>query len=111
MMSRMTPHRCHFPNPVATPKETIAIRMAERRDWRGRWPQVVLAFSAVIIAVVLVRLDLRQQRNNRIRTLCAEYWGAPDGGDQEQQAWEKTKQLVGVSSLDMLSFCRFYGDQ
>ena len=72
---------------------------------------MVLAFGVVIMAVVLVRMDLRQQRNNRIRMLCAEYWGATDGGDREQRAWEKTKQLVGVSELDMLSFCRFYGDQ
>ena len=72
---------------------------------------MVLAFGVVIMAVVLVRMDLRQQRNNRIRMLCAEYWGAADGGDQEQRAWEKTKQLLGVSELDMLSFCRFYGDQ
>ncbi|AII42565.1 hypothetical protein KR100_04190 [Synechococcus sp. KORDI-100] len=43
--------------------------------------------------------------------LCAEYWGAADGGDREQRAWEKTKQFVGVSELDMLSFCRFYGGQ
>ena len=72
---------------------------------------MVLAFGVVIMAVVLVRMDLRQQRNNRFRMLCAEYWGAADGGDREQRAWEKTKQLVGVSELDMLSFCRFYGDQ
>ncbi len=24
---------------------------------------------------------------------------------------KKTRRLVGVSELDMLSFCRFYGDQ
>ena len=72
---------------------------------------MVLAFGVVIMAVVLVRMDLRQQRNNRIRMLCAEYWGSADGGDREQRAWEKTKQFVGVSELDMLSFCRFYGGQ
>ena len=85
--------------------------MAEPRHRPCHWQQLALVVSVVIIAVVLVRLDLRQQRNNTIRALCAEYWGAPDGGDQEQQAWEKTRLLVGVSELDMLSFCRFYGDQ
>ena len=59
---------------------------------------MVLAFGVVIMAVVLVRMDLRQQRNNRFRMLCAEYWGAADGGDREQRAWEKTKQLVGCLS-------------
>ena len=56
--------------------------MAHRSDRRSHWYQMVLAFGVVIIAVVLVRMDLRQQRNNRIRMLCAEYWGAADGGDR-----------------------------
>ena len=107
----MTPQCCHFTKPFAKPKKRLATWMAEPRDRSSRWQQLVLAVSVVIIAVVLVRLDLRQQRNNTIRMLCAEYWGAPDGGDQEQRAWEKTRLLVGVSELDMLSFCRFYGDQ
>ena len=107
----MTPQWCHFINPFATPKTTIATGMAEPKDRSRHWQQLVLVVSVVIIAVVLVRLDLRQQRNNTIRMLCAEYWGAPDGGDQEQEAWEQTRRLVGVSELDMLSFCRFYGDQ
>ncbi|MAR05583.1 MAG: hypothetical protein CL862_00545 [Cyanobium sp. NAT70] len=81
---------------------------------RGRqldWLQLIQAVGVVAIAVILVRIDLRQQHNNRIRTLCADYWGAPDGGEQERIAWEETKRLVGANTLEMLSFCRFYGDQ
>ena len=70
-----------------------------------------MTISAVVTTAAVVKIDLRQEHNNRIRTLCAAYWGAPDGGAQERRAWEETKKLVGVSSLEMLSFCRFYGDQ
>ena len=48
----------------------------------------------------------QQQDSHIVRRIL----GAPDGGDQEQQAWER--QSIGWSVLtDMLSFCRFYGDQ
>ena len=75
------------------------------------WLQLIRTLSVVVIAVALVRIELRHQHNDRIRTLCAAYWGAPDAGEQERRAWEETKKLVGVSGLEMLSFCRFYGDQ
>ena len=58
-----------------------------------------------------MRIDLRHLHNNRIRTLYADYWGAPDGGEQERRGWQETKRLVGANTLEMLSFYRFYGDQ
>lgn len=72
--------------------------------------QLLMAVSAVVIAVVLVRIDQRQSRNDQLRSLCAAFWGAPDSGERESQAWAETKQLLGVDQLDMLSFCRFYGE-
>ena len=79
---------------------------------RGRFAavvQLIMTFSVVVIAMVLVRMDRRLSRNDQLRSLCAAFWGAPDSGDRESQAWEETKKLVGVDQLDMLSFCRFYG--
>ena len=72
--------------------------------------QLIMTVSVVVIAVVLVRMDQRLSRNDQLRSLCAAFWGAPDSGDRESQAWEETKKLVGVDQLDMLSFCRFYGE-
>jgi hypothetical protein len=72
--------------------------------------QLITTVSIVVIAVVLVRMDQRLSRNDQLRSLCAAFWGAPDSGDRESEAWEKTKKLVGVDQLDMLSFCRFYGE-
>ena len=72
--------------------------------------QLIMTVSVVVIAVVLVRMDQRLSRNDQLRSLCAAFWGAPDSGDRESEAWEKTKKLVGVDQLDMLSFCRFYGE-
>jgi hypothetical protein len=75
------------------------------------WLQLIQAISVAVIAVTLVKVELRQHHNDRIRTLCAAYWGAPDASPAEKHAWDQTKRLVGLASLDMLSFCRFYGDQ
>ena len=72
--------------------------------------QLIMTVSVVVIAVVLVRMDQRLSRNDQLRSLCATFWGAPDSGDRESQAWKETKKLVGVDQLDMLSFCRFYGE-
>ena len=72
--------------------------------------QLIMTVSAVVIAVVLVRIDQRLSRNDQLRSLCAAFWGAPDSGERESQAWAETKRLVGVDQLDMLSFCRFYGE-
>ena len=75
------------------------------------WLQLIQVISVTAIAVVFVKVEIRQQHNDRIRTLCAAYWGAPDASAAEKQAWKETKRLVGIESLEMLSFCRFYGDQ
>ena len=72
--------------------------------------QLITTVSVVVIAVVLVRMDQRLSRNDQLRSLCAAFWGAPDSGERESQAWAETKRLVGVDQLDMLSFCRFYGE-
>ena len=72
--------------------------------------QLITTVSAVVIAVVLVRIDQRLSRNDQLRSLCAAFWGAPDSGKRESQAWAETKRLVGADQLDMLSFCRFYGE-
>ena len=81
------------------------------RDRLVVFPLLITCMSAVVIAIVLIRTDMRQDHNNRLRTLCALYWGAVDGGTEEHRALEETKRLVSVSQLEMLSFCRFYGDQ
>ena len=72
--------------------------------------QLIMTVSAVVIAVVLVRIDQRLARNDQLRSLCAAFWGAPDSGERESLAWAETKSLVGVDQLDMLSFCRFHGE-
>ena len=72
--------------------------------------QLIMSVSAVVIAVVLVRIDQRLARNDQLRSLCAAFWGAPDSGERESLAWAETKRLVGVDQLDMLSFCRFHGE-
>ena len=72
--------------------------------------QLITTVSAVVIAVVLVRIDQRLARNDQLRSLCAAFWGAPDSGERESLAWAETKSLVGVDQLDMLSFCRFHGE-
>ena len=75
------------------------------------WLQLVQTACIAVIAGTLVKIEMRQHHNNRIRTLCAAYWGAPDASAAEKRAGEETKRLVGYGSLEMLSFCRFYGDQ
>ena len=72
--------------------------------------QLIMTVSAVVIAVVLVRIDQRLARNDQLRSLCGAFWGAPDSGERESLAWAETKRLVGVDQLDMLSFCRFHGE-
>ena len=53
----------------------------------------------------------RDSRNDRMRSLCAVYWGAPDGSPEEVNALVKAERWTGISNLEMLSYCRFYGDQ
>ena len=69
-----------------------------------------MTVSAMVMAGALVRIDQRLSRNDQLRSLCAAFWGAPDSGERESQAWAETKRLVGGDQLDMLSFCRFYGE-
>jgi hypothetical protein len=56
-------------------------------------------------------MDIRDSRNDRMRSLCAVYWGAPDGSAEEANALVTAERLTGISNLEMLSYCRFYGDQ
>lgn len=72
--------------------------------------QLLMTVSAMVMAGALVRIDQRLSRNDQLRSLCAAFWGAPDSGERESQAWAETKRLVGVDQLDMLSFCRFHGE-
>ena len=71
---------------------------------------LITTLSAVVIAVVLVRIDQCLSRNDQLRSLCASFWGAPDSGERDSLAWAETKRLVGGDQLDMMSFCRFYGE-
>jgi hypothetical protein len=56
-------------------------------------------------------MDIRDSHNDRMRSLCAVYWGAPDGSPEEVNALVKAERWTGISNLEMLSYCRFYGDQ
>ena len=68
-------------------------------------------FFPVLVAVMAVRMDVRDSRNDRMRSLCALYWGAPDGSPEESRALVQAERSTGISNLEMLSYCRFYGDQ
>ena len=61
--------------------------------------QLLMTVSAMVMAVALVRIDQRLSRNDQLRSLCAAFWGAPDSGERESQAWAETKRLVGVLPL------------
>jgi predicted membrane-bound mannosyltransferase len=41
--------------------------------------QITVGVCAALVAVVGIRMDIRDSRNDRMRSLCAVYWGAPDG--------------------------------
>ena len=58
-----------------------------------------------------VRMDVRDSLNDRMRSLCALYWGAPYGSPEESRALVQAERSKGISNLEMLSYCRFYGDQ
>jgi hypothetical protein len=40
---------------------------------------ITVAVCSAMVAVMAVRMDVRDSRNDRMRSLCAVYWGAPDG--------------------------------
>ena len=72
---------------------------------------ITVVVCAALVAVVAIRIDIRDSRNDRMRSLCAVYWGAPDGSPEEVNALVKAERWTGISNLEMLSYCRFYGDQ
>ena len=72
---------------------------------------ITVAVCSALVAVMAVRMDVRDARNDRMRSLCAVYWGAPDGSPEESKALAQAERWTGISKLKMLSYCRFYGDQ
>jgi hypothetical protein len=72
---------------------------------------VTVSVCVALVAVVAVRMDVRDAHNDRMRSLCAVYWGAPDGSSEESKALVQAERSTGISNLEMLSYCRFYGDQ
>ena len=72
---------------------------------------ITAGVCSVLVAVMAVRMDVRDSRNDRMRSLCALYWGAPDGSPEESRALVQAERSMGISNLEMLSYCRFYGDQ
>ena len=72
---------------------------------------ITVVVCAALVAVIAVRMDIRDSRNDRMRSLCAVFWGAPDGSAEEVNALVQAERLTGISNLEMLSYCRFYGDQ
>ena len=55
-------------------------------------------------------MDLRQAYNQRMRSWCALCWGAVDASAQERSIRDRMLEVLKVPNLEMLSFCRFYGD-
>ena len=72
---------------------------------------ITVVVCAALVAVVAIRMDIRDSHNDRMRSLRAVYWGAPDGRPEEVNAVVKPERWTGISNLEMLSYCRFYGDQ
>lgn len=72
---------------------------------------ITAGVCSVLVAVMAVRMDVGDSRNDRMRSLCALYWGAPDGSTEESRALVQAERSTGISNLEMLSYCRFYGDQ
>ena len=68
--------------------------------------QLIQVISVTVTAVAFVKVELRQQHNDDSDTLLPIGVLPMPAADQKE-----TKRLVGVESLEMLSFCRFYGDQ
>ncbi len=72
---------------------------------------ITVVVCASLVAVVAIRMDIRDSRNDRMRLPCAVYWGAPDGSPEEVNALVMAELWTGISNLEMLSYCRFYGNQ
>ena len=47
---------------------------------------ITVVVCAALVAVVAIRMDIRDSRNDRMRSLCAVYWGAPDESPEEVNA-------------------------
>ena len=43
---------------------------------------ITVVVCAALVAVVAIRMDIRDSHNDRMRSLCAVYWGAPDGSPE-----------------------------
>ena len=84
--------------------------MARRRRWLRHAKDPLQLLLLVVIAVMLVRMDLRQAYNHRMRSWGALYWGAVDASAQESSIRDRMLEVLKVPNLEMLSFCRFYGD-
>jgi hypothetical protein len=72
---------------------------------------ITVVVCAALVAVVAIRMDIRDSRNDRMRSLCAVYWGPPDGSPDEVNDLVKSERWTGILNLKMLSYCRFYGDE
>ena len=72
---------------------------------------ITITVCSAVLALIAVRMDVRDAHNDRMRSLCAVYWGAPDGSSEESNALVQAERWTGISNLEMLSYCRFYGDQ
>ena len=72
---------------------------------------ITITVCSAVLALIAVRMDVRDAHNDRMRSLCAVYWGAPDGSSEESKALANAERWTGISNLEMLSYCRFYGDQ
>ena len=82
--------------------------MARRRRWL-RHAKDPLQLLLVVIAVMLVRMDLRRATTTACGVACA-LLGSRDASSQESSIRDRMLEVLKVPNLEMLSFCRFYGD-
>ena len=67
--------------------------MARRRWWLRHAKDPLQVLLLVVIAVTLVRMDLRQAYNHRMRSWCALYWGAVDASAQERSIRDRMLEV------------------
>ena len=48
---------------------------------------ITAGVCSVLVAVMAVRMDVRDSRNDRMRSLCALYWGAPMEALKSREPW------------------------
>ena len=112
MMSDLLLRLCRFSELTSKPTSFFPIcrdGLFSQRDQTRFY--ITVGVCSVLVAVMAVRMDVRDSRNDRMRSLCAVYWGAPDGSPEESRALVQAERSTGISNLEMLSYCRFYGDQ